>query len=238
MNWPDSTTQKRRPRRARPQQWHAVGNDSSILDEACVRDDCIYEQFAAVAAGMLRWNDRAASPVRHLGHVRSAQAATLNRNRLMKRRVTTTTAPPQSGATAAQNGPSKVKPRAKKTAKTPYEADFARQRSPVNAHSADADRTAHSPQFTGASGGITVEAVVDVGFGNQVFIRGVGAGLSWDKGIPLECRHPSTWIWSSPEIADKVVFKLLLNDTVWSLGEDHVAEAGKPVRVTPLFPTG
>ena len=81
----------------------------------------------------------------------------------------------------------------------------------------------------------TVEATIDVGFGNSLFIRGEGAGLSWDKGQPLTCLNGSTWTWSTKQAADKVVFKLLLNDQSWAQGADVVVEAGKKIQFTPSF---
>lgn len=80
-----------------------------------------------------------------------------------------------------------------------------------------------------------VEAKINVGFGNAVFIRGQGDGLSWDKGQPLECLDGQTWVWSTHAAKDKLVFKLLLNDQIWSKGEDLVAEAGTRAEVSPLF---
>ena len=80
-----------------------------------------------------------------------------------------------------------------------------------------------------------IAARIDVGMGNALFIRGQGDGLSWDKGTPLECKGASTWVWSSRQASDKLVFKLLLNDTVWAKGEDLVVEAGRRVEVVPGF---
>ncbi len=80
-----------------------------------------------------------------------------------------------------------------------------------------------------------IEAKLDVGFGNSVFIRGEGGGLSWDKGTPLQCRDASSWLWSSGESNDQIVFKLLLNDKLWAKGEDLIAEAGKRIEVVPNF---
>jgi hypothetical protein len=80
-----------------------------------------------------------------------------------------------------------------------------------------------------------VEAKIDVGLGNTLFIRGQGDGLSWLKGVPLNCVDASTWVWSTTQAKDKVVFKLLLNDEVWARGEDVVAEAGRKTETVPFF---
>jgi hypothetical protein len=80
-----------------------------------------------------------------------------------------------------------------------------------------------------------VQAKIDVGFGNSLFVRGQGDGLSWDKGLPLSCIDGSVWVWSTRKVTGKVVFKLLLNDQVWAKGEDVVVEAGRKIEVVPVF---
>lgn len=80
-----------------------------------------------------------------------------------------------------------------------------------------------------------VEARIDVGLGNTLFIRGQGDGLSWDKGTPLTCKEASRWVWSTLSASERVVFKLLLNDIIWSQGEDMVVQPGKRIEVVPRF---
>jgi hypothetical protein len=92
---------------------------------------------------------------------------------------------------------------------------------------------AKSPIVTAAAP-ITIEAKIDVGFGNNLFVRGQGEGLSWERGIPLENVDSKTWRLTVPA-KDKVQFKLLINDAVWCKGEDLVAAPGKKVEVTPAF---
>jgi hypothetical protein len=81
---------------------------------------------------------------------------------------------------------------------------------------------------------ITIEARIDVGFGNNLFLRGQGGGLSWERGIPLKCLDGQTWQWSG-KVEDNVKFKLLLNDCVWSQGDDLVAAPGQRLQITPAF---
>jgi hypothetical protein len=81
---------------------------------------------------------------------------------------------------------------------------------------------------------VTIQARIDVGFGNALYLRGEGKGLSWDHGVPLTCVDSSTWQWTG-ETTDPVKFKLLLNDTVWSAGEDFVAAPGQKVEISPVF---
>jgi hypothetical protein len=80
----------------------------------------------------------------------------------------------------------------------------------------------------------TIEVKVDVGFGNAVFLRGQGSGLTWEHGVPLACVDGSTWRWTQ-KVANPVTFKVLLNDQVWSAGGDIVVAPGQKVEVSPSF---
>ena len=81
---------------------------------------------------------------------------------------------------------------------------------------------------------VTIEAKIDVGFGNALYLRGEGAGLTWEQGIPLTCVDGSTWQWTG-ETEKHLKFKLLLNDHIWASGEDLVAAAGQKIEITPSF---
>ncbi len=81
---------------------------------------------------------------------------------------------------------------------------------------------------------VTIEAKIDVGFGNSLYMRGEGLGLSWTQGVPLTCVDGKTWQWTG-EAASQLKFKLLLNDQVWSQGEDLVATPGQKLEISPAF---
>src|SRR5947207_5016873 len=89
------------------------------------------------------------------------------------------------------------------------------------------------PAKTG-NGTVTIEAKIDVGFGNALYLRGQGPGLSWERGVPCECVNRNTWRWTAPG-AEKLTFKLLLNDSVWARGADLVIGPGEKVEVVPAF---
>ena len=80
----------------------------------------------------------------------------------------------------------------------------------------------------------TIEAHIDIGFGNQLFVRGEGAGLSWEHGVALKNVDATTWQWSA-QASDKLTFKLLLNDSIWAQGADITAAPGQKVEITPSF---
>ena len=80
-----------------------------------------------------------------------------------------------------------------------------------------------------------IGANIDIGFGNLLYIRGEGAGLSWDAGLPMECVKGDVWSISLPETSKSIVYKLLINDLTWSAGPDYVVVPGKKTTVTPIF---
>jgi hypothetical protein len=82
---------------------------------------------------------------------------------------------------------------------------------------------------------VTITAKINVGFGNAVFIRGDGAGLSWAKGRLLECVSDDTWSLVLAAVEGPIAFKFLLNDDVWSADPNFNASPGDTVTVTPAF---
>lgn len=81
---------------------------------------------------------------------------------------------------------------------------------------------------------VTIEARIDIGYGNTLYVRGQGHGLNWSQGVPLKCMDSSTWKWTGTT-DEQVRFKLLLNDSVWAQGDDLVAAPGQSVEVAPTF---
>lgn len=81
----------------------------------------------------------------------------------------------------------------------------------------------------------SIFAKVDVGFGNHLYLRGSGPGLSWDHGIAMDCVAADIWTASLKNVKEPVSFKLLINDSVWSSGNDYVVEPGQSVTITPSF---
>ncbi len=80
-----------------------------------------------------------------------------------------------------------------------------------------------------------ITATIDVGFGNSLYLRGQGPGLSWDQGIELTNQGADVWTLALPPSHHRVVFKLLVNDQRWSIGEDYIASPGSHVTVAPIF---
>jgi len=84
------------------------------------------------------------------------------------------------------------------------------------------------------SNGTIVAARIDVGFGNLLYIRGDGPGLSWDRGALMECASSDSWTWATPANRP-FAFKVLINDERWSNGDDFIASVGTENVVSPEF---
>jgi hypothetical protein len=80
----------------------------------------------------------------------------------------------------------------------------------------------------------TIDVKLDVGFGNAVFLRGHGGGLTWERGVALSCVDGKTWRWSG-KVKDPITFKPLINDKIWSAGTDLTVKPGQKVEVKPVF---
>jgi hypothetical protein len=95
-----------------------------------------------------------------------------------------------------------------------------------------ANETTPKPPANGSL--TTIDVKLDVGFGNAVYLRGKGAGLSWERGVPLICVDPATWRWSG-QVSDPLTFKLLINDQIWSAGSDLTVAPGQKIEIAPAF---
>ena len=80
-----------------------------------------------------------------------------------------------------------------------------------------------------------VIAKFDAGWGNALFIRGTGAGLDWQKGVPMQSIGEDEWLWEQLVPNGSVSFKVLVNDQQWSEGEDQSVAAGDTVICHPKF---
>jgi len=81
----------------------------------------------------------------------------------------------------------------------------------------------------------SITAKVDVGFGNLLFIRGEGPGLSWDAGIQMNCVGADEWQITFGESSRPIAFKLLVNDLTWSAGADFIVAPGEAITLSPVF---
>jgi hypothetical protein len=81
----------------------------------------------------------------------------------------------------------------------------------------------------------TITARINVGFGNALYLRGDGAGLSWNRGVQMTCMSANEWLITIPESARPVLFKFLINDLTWSSGPDYSVIPGTSTVLSPTF---
>ena len=75
----------------------------------------------------------------------------------------------------------------------------------------------------------------DTGFNNQLYIRGKGSDLNWEKGIPLKNVKADEWIWETDDHSPHYEFKVLLNDSRYETGENHHLHTGTTLAYSPHF---
>jgi hypothetical protein len=80
-----------------------------------------------------------------------------------------------------------------------------------------------------------IAAQIDVGFGNTLYIRGEGPGLSWDKGLVMDCVGDNLWTITLSDAAKPILFKFLLNDITWCVGDDYITEPDTTATIMPVF---
>jgi hypothetical protein len=80
-----------------------------------------------------------------------------------------------------------------------------------------------------------ISVKVDIGFGNALYLRGEGPGLSWDRGLAMDCIGADMWATTIKGATAPVTFKILVNDLSWNAGNDYVVEPGQSVTVAPTF---
>ena len=81
----------------------------------------------------------------------------------------------------------------------------------------------------------TITAQIDIGFGNTLWLRGDGPGLSWESGVVMDCVADDKWSITLADAGAPVVFKFLVNDLSWSAGDDYVVPAGGSISLKPTF---
>lgn len=75
----------------------------------------------------------------------------------------------------------------------------------------------------------------DTGFNNQLYIRGEGAGLNWEKGLVMKNVGANEWAWETKQKFDMCKFKVLINDETFEDGENHNLQYGSKTKVIPNF---
>ncbi|MGH3441451.1 MAG: alpha-amylase family glycosyl hydrolase, partial [Nitriliruptorales bacterium] len=77
----------------------------------------------------------------------------------------------------------------------------------------------------------------DVGWGNSITVRGDTYPLRWDEGRGARNLAPDLWEWEMERIPENqsFEFKVLINDTTWSTGDNYIGTGGSTIDVYPTF---
>lgn len=81
----------------------------------------------------------------------------------------------------------------------------------------------------------TILVKANVGFGNSIYLRGNGPGLSWDVGVQAENLSADEWRWVTTESNAEFEVKVLLNDNVWEVGPNTTIASGSKTVIEPSF---
>ena len=73
------------------------------------------------------------------------------------------------------------------------------------------------------------------GLNNHLTLRGEGAGLSWHHGTPLLNQGIDEWIFEIKAADDFFECKVLINDQVFEIGDNHKVFRGKKITIHPKF---
>jgi len=82
---------------------------------------------------------------------------------------------------------------------------------------------------------VTIAARIDVGFGNILSIRGDEPFLTWKKGTPLGSCASDKWEIVLTGVDRPFQFKFLVNDMIWSTGDNYTVSPGDTLTLTPVF---
>lgn len=129
---------------------------------------------------------------------------------------------------------------ATKTADAPKPAKTAKSTPNKTAAATSAEATAGlaalaAKAAVGSPATTVVSARIDVGFGNALYLRGEGPGLSWDRGVLMTCVSGDLWQTTLEAASRPLVLKFLINDATWSTGPDFTVEPGASAAFTPSF---
>jgi uncharacterized coiled-coil protein SlyX len=94
------------------------------------------------------------------------------------------------------------------------------------------ETAAASEKTTAAS--VTVNKLM--GIGNKPFLRGSGAGLSWEKGVEMEFQEIGKWTWSAPEdLNEHIEIQVYRNDEDIDRKGKYTLQPGQQLKLTPEF---
>lgn len=102
-------------------------------------------------------------------------------------------------------------------------------------HTVTALTTTNASASCTGKGHTRISVKYNVGFGNLLYIRGNGANLDWNKGLPMKNTKSDEWTWESTTPFTNCEFKVLINDQTFESGPNHQLKSGECVTYVPHF---
>jgi hypothetical protein len=84
-------------------------------------------------------------------------------------------------------------------------------------------------------GSTSVVANVMIGIGNKPYLRGEGAGLSWDEGVPMNFIEIGKWAWTPTRKNAALTVQVYRNDEEPDNGGKIEVKSGEEIEITPDF---
>ena len=106
---------------------------------------------------------------------------------------------------------------------------------PVKTENSQTSKQAAGTSEKKGSSKTRITVKFDVGFPNQLYIRGKGGNLSWEKGIAFKNTKSDEWVWETDAAFTQCEFKVLINDRIYENGENHVLNQGASLLYSPQF---
>ena len=86
------------------------------------------------------------------------------------------------------------------------------------------------------NGSITLIAHLNLDISSTPYVRGEGAGLSWNEGVPMEFIEIGKWEWTVENAEESTSCRIFKDDSLAARGDDIVIEVGERAEVYPEFP--
>ena len=83
---------------------------------------------------------------------------------------------------------------------------------------------------------ITLIAHLNLDISSTPYVRGEGAGLSWNEGVPMEFIEIGKWEWTVENAVESTSCRIFKDDSLAAKGDDIVIEVGERAEVYPEFP--
>ena len=83
---------------------------------------------------------------------------------------------------------------------------------------------------------ITLIAHLNLDISSTPYVRGEGAGLSWNEGVPMEFIEIGKWEWTVENAEESTSCQIFKDDSLAAKGDDIVIEVGERAEVYPVFP--